>query len=81
MLGRKMPAPVIRSDYRPQAALIGVGLRNRRVEATETAIVGMLALGAMVFEKCAFVAGCFIVVHCVLSYATNISREVERARP
>jgi hypothetical protein len=75
MLGRKMPAPVIGSHHRPQAALIGVGLRNRRVEATETAIISVLTLGAMVFKKCAFVASCFIVVHCVLSYATNIWRE------
>jgi hypothetical protein len=67
-----MPAPVIGGDHRPQAALIGIGLRDRRVETTETAIIGVLALGAMVFEKCAFVAGCLIVVHCLLSSRLKI---------
>jgi len=67
MLGRKMPAPVTGGDHRPQAALIGIGLRDRRVETTETAIFSVLTLGAMVFKECAFVAGCFIVVHCFLS--------------
>jgi hypothetical protein len=51
MFGRKMPAPVIGGDHRPQAALIGVGLRDRRIETTEPAIIGMLALGAMVFKN------------------------------
>ncbi len=76
MLGREMPAPVIGGNHRPQAALIGVGLRDRGIETTETAVISVLTLGAMVFEKCAFVASCFIVVHCVLSYARNMWREL-----
>jgi hypothetical protein len=67
MLGREMPAPVIGGNHWPQAALISVGLGDRRVETTETAIIGMLAFGVMVFKECAFVAGCLIVVHCLLS--------------